>query len=170
MKKILLIVVMMLMTVASFGHKRVSETATVVGDTIYYAANHMSVNNASEASYYRLLMTQGVGVHKENVFKDYYMDGTLRAEGGYSFIDLGNDKNTVYNGDITTYYQNGKEKMRGTYVNGQREGYFTLQLRNGGVATVRYKDGQSAYDYFVVTMPDGTQSKHKLSEIRGLLQ
>ena len=35
MKKILLIVVMMLMTVASFGHSRVSETATVVGDTIY---------------------------------------------------------------------------------------------------------------------------------------
>ena len=115
-------------------------------------------------------MTQGVGIHKEDVFKDYYMDGTLRAEGGYKFIDLGNDENTVYNGDITTYYQNGKEKMRGTYVNGQREGYFTLQLRNGGVATVRYKDGQSAYDYFVVTMPDGTQSKHKLSEIRGLLQ
>ena len=38
MNKILLIVVMMLMTVASFGHSRVSETATVVGDTIYRPA------------------------------------------------------------------------------------------------------------------------------------
>lgn len=170
MKKTLLIVAMMLMTVASFGHSRVSETATVVGDTIYYAANHMSVDNASEASYYRLLMTQGTGIHKEDVFKDFYMDGTLRAEGGYKFVDLGNDNNTVFNGDVTTYYQNGKEKMRGKYVNGEREGYFTLQLRNGGIATVQYKDGSSMHDYFTVTMPDGTQHKHQLSEIKVLLQ
>lgn len=60
MKKIALISMMLLMTVASFGHKRVSDNAVVVADTIYYAANHMSVANAEQASYYRLLMTQGL--------------------------------------------------------------------------------------------------------------
>ena len=45
----------------------------------------------------------------------------LKAEGGYQFIDLANDKNTVYNGEVTTYYANGKEKWHGKYVNGKRD-------------------------------------------------
>ena len=34
---------------------------------------------------------------------------------------------TIFNGEVTTYYKNGKEKWHGKYVNGKREGYFTLQ-------------------------------------------
>jgi antitoxin component YwqK of YwqJK toxin-antitoxin module len=170
MKKIVLVSMMLLMTVASFGRKHVSETATVVGDTIYYAADHMSVSNPEQASYYRLLLTQGTGLSKEDVFKDFYMDGTLKAEGGYSFIDLGNDKNTKLNGDVTTYYANGKEKMHGTYVNGKREGYFTLQMRDGGIAVMEFNNDQSKHDYFIVTEPDGNQTKRPISEIRSLLQ
>ena len=170
MKKIILMSAMLLMTIASFGRNRVSEKAVVVADTIYYAANQKCVNNSSQASYYRLLKQQGKGLTKEDVFQDYYMNGNLKAEGGYSFIDLDNDKNSVLNGEVTTYYVNGKEKLHGNYVNGQRNGYFTLQLRDGGVAVVAYKNGKSLYDYFVVTMPDGTQSKRSLSEIKSLLQ
>ena len=161
---------MLLMTLASFGHKRVNDNAVVVADTIYYAANRMSVAQADQASYYRLLMTQGTGVDKEDVFKDYYMDGTLKAEGGYNFVDLGNDNNTILNGDVITYYANGKEKLHGKYVDGKRNGYFTLQLREGGVAVVKYVDGRSAFDHFMVTRPDGSQEERPLSEIRSLLQ
>lgn len=170
MKKIALLCMLLLMAVASFGHKRVSETAVAVGDKIYYAANGMSVASADQATYYRQLMTQGKGLNKEDVFKDYYMNGTLRAEGGYQFIDLGNDKNTIFNGDVTTYYPNGKEKMRGQYVDGKRQGYFTVQLRNGDIAVVEYKNGKSMHDYFMVTRPDGSQEKRPLSEIKSLLQ
>lgn len=170
MKKLVLISALLLITVASFGRKRVSETATVVADTIYYAADQTSVANASQAAYYRLLLTQGKGISKQDVFTDYYMDGTLKAEGGYSFIDLGNDNNTILNGDVTTYYVNGKQKLNGKYVNGKREGYFTLNLRNGGVAVIMYQNGKSKYDYFMVTLPDGTQEKHPISEISSLLQ
>jgi hypothetical protein len=99
---------MALMTIASFGRKHV-ENATVVADTIYYAANMMNVASADQASYYRLLMTTGQGIHKEDVFQDFYMNGNLKAEGGYSFVDLGNDANTILNGEVTTYYINGKE-------------------------------------------------------------
>src|SRR5574344_1053168 len=137
MKRILLISVMAMLTVASFGRKHV-ENATVVADTIYYAENMINVANASQASYYRLLMTQGTGMKKQDVFQDFYMNGNLKAEGGYQFIDLANDKNTVYNGEVTTYYANGKEKGHGKYVNGIREGYFTLHLRDGGVAVVQF--------------------------------
>lgn len=170
MKKLVIFVTLVMTSIASFAHQKVSDEATVVGDTIFYSAAAKNVATASEASYYRLLMTQGTGRAKEDVFKDYYMDGTLRAEGGYTFIDLGNDNNTVFNGDITTYYANGKEKMRGKYVNGKRNGYFTLQMRNGGVAVVQYDNGTPRQDYYIVTMPDGSQTKRPLSEIKTLLQ
>ncbi len=170
MKNIVLISVMLLLTVSSYGRKRISENATIVADTIYYAADQTSVTNAKQASYYRLLLSQGKGMDKEDVFTDYYMDGTLKAEGGYSFIDLGNDKNTILDGKVTTYYVNGKEKLHGKYVNGKREGYFTLQLRSGGVAIIAYHGGKSRFDYFMVTNQDGTQEKRPLSEINSLLQ
>ncbi len=170
MKHIVLISTMLLLTVSSFGRNRISKSATVVADTIYYAVDHTSVTNADQAAYYRLLLKQGKGMNKEDVFTDYYMDGTLKAEGGYSFIDLGNDNNTVFEGKVTTYYVNGKEKLHGKYVNGKREGYFTLQLRSGGVAVIAYQGGKSKFDYFMLTYQDGTQEKRPLSEIKSLLQ
>lgn len=170
MKQLVLISAMLLLTVSSYGRKRVSENATIVADTIYYAADQTSVAGAGQAAYYRLLLSQGKGLSKEDVFTDYYMDGTLKAEGGYSFIDLGNDKNSILDGKVTTYYANGKQKLDGNYVNGKREGFFTLQLRTGGVAVIAYQSGKSKYDYFMVTNPDGTQEKRPISEIKKLLQ
>ena len=170
MKKIVLISMMLLLTVSSFGRKRVSELAVVVADTLYYAADHQRAAGADQASYYRLLKVQGVGQTKEDVFQDFYMNGTLRAEGGYNFIDLSNDNNTVLDGEVTTYYVNGREKLHGKYVNGKRNGYFTLQLRDGGVAVIAYKDGKSVYDYFMITRANGDQEKRSIDEIKSLLQ
>ena len=125
MKRLLLLSVMAMLTMVSFGRKHV-ENATIVADTIFYAQNKMNVVSSADASYYRLLMTVGQGMNKQDVFQDYYMDGTLKAEGGYNFVDLGNDNNTVIDGEFTTYYPNGREKWHGQYVNGKRHGYFTM--------------------------------------------
>lgn len=168
MKRIILLCMMALMTIASFGRKHV-ENVTVVADTIFYAENMSNVASSAQASYYRLLMTTGTGLNKKDVFKDYYMNGNLRAEGGYSFVDLGNDRNTIFNGEVTTYYKNGKEKWHGKYVNGKREGYFTLQLREGGVAVVQFKNGKSVHDFFTVTYKDGKMEKKPLSEISAFM-
>ena len=168
MKRIILLSMMALMTIASFGRKHV-ENVTVVADTIFYAENMSNVASSAQASYYRLLMTTGTGLNKKDVFKDYYMNGNLRAEGGYSFIDLGNDRNTIFSGVVTTYYKNGKEKWHGKYVNGKREGYFTLQLREGGVAVVQFKNGKSVHDFFTVTYKDGKMEKKPLSEISAFM-
>ena len=170
MKKIVLVSMMLLLTVSGFGRTRVSENAVVVADTLFYGVNHQRVNSSDEAGYYRLLKVQGNGMAKEDVFQDFYMDGTLRAEGGYNFIDLNNDNNTVLNGEVTTYYVNGREKLRGKYVDGKRNGYFTLQMRDGGVAVVVYKQGRSVYDYFIITRQDGSQERRPVSEIASLLQ
>lgn len=168
MKRIILLSMMALMTIASFGRKHV-ENVTVVADTIFYAENMSNVASSAQASYYRLLMTTGTGLNKKDVFKDYYMNGNLRAEGGYSFVDLGNDRNTIFNGEVTTYYKNGKEKWHGKYVNGKREGYFILQLREGGVAVVQFKNGKSVHDFFTVTYKDGKMEKKPLSEISAFM-
>ena len=90
MKRLLLLSVMAMLTMVSFGRKHV-ENATIVADTIFYAENKMSVVSSSDASYYRLLMTVGQGMNKKDFFQDYYMDGTLKAEGGYNFVALGSN-------------------------------------------------------------------------------
>ena len=168
MKRVIFLSVMLVLTIASFGRKHV-EKATVVADTIFYAENMSNVASAEQAAYYRILMTTGSGLTKKDVFQDLYLNVNLRAEGGYIFIDLGNDRNTIFNGEVTSYYKNGKEKWHGKYVNGKREGYFTLQLRDGGVAVVQFKSGKSVHDFFTVTYQDGTMEKKPLTEIKGLL-
>ncbi len=169
MRSFILLAALLLSSVSGFARTHVSESANVVADTIYYAANKTAVANAETASYYRLLFSQGTGNKKQDLFADYYMDGTLKAEGGYAFVDLGNDANTVLDGKVTTYYKNGKEMLIGKYVNGKREGYFTLQMRNGCVAVIQYENGQTKHDYFMEVAPDGTQTKRPLSEIISLL-
>ncbi len=168
MKKIILVLVLAMLTLTSFGRGRV-ENATVVADTIYYAENMMNVAHANQASYYRLLVQTGSGINKQDMLEDYYMNGNLKAVAGYSFVDLANDKNTVLNGEVTTYYPNGKEKWHGNYVNGKREGYFTLQMRDGSVAVVLFKNGRSAHDYFTITHKDGSMEKLNIKEIRSLM-
>ena len=54
MKRIILLSMMVMLTIASFGRKHI-EKATVVADTIFYAENMSNVANANQASYYRLL-------------------------------------------------------------------------------------------------------------------
>lgn len=71
MKKIALVSMMLLLTVASFGRNRVSESAIVVADTLFYGSNHQRVTSADEASYYRILKVQGAGMAKEDVFKTF---------------------------------------------------------------------------------------------------
>ena len=53
---------MALMTVATFGRKRI-ENATVVADTIFYAENMSNVGSADQSSYYRLMMISGSGIN-----------------------------------------------------------------------------------------------------------
>ncbi|HEY9543761.1 toxin-antitoxin system YwqK family antitoxin [Prevotella sp.] len=170
MKKFLLLAVAVMVSLTSFGRQRlVSDNAKVVADTIFYADNMQNVVNRANASYYRLLKTQGQGLKKQEVFQDFYMNGTLKAEGSYSFIDLGNDANTVLNGKVTTYYKNGKERWHGTYVEGKRHGYFTLQMRDGGIAVVQFENGVSKFNYFTVTYTDGTTQKRSINELKSLL-
>lgn len=169
MKKYLLISIMSLMTLASFG--RESEAITIVSeDTLYYNQDLISVEQSEDAAYYRLMGTQGNGFDKREVFCDYYLNGKMKQRAGYKFLDMENDKNTVLDGEVVTYYKNGKEKWRCNYVNGKRNGYFTVQMRDGGIGVVEYVNGVSKLNYMMITHPDGTMEKRPFSKCKGLLQ
>ena len=170
MKKLFLISIMAMLTIASYGHKRIENATPVSNDTIYYNADHIRVDSKSDAAYGRLLMTEGTGAQKRDVFRDFYLNGTPKLEGGYSFIDISNDANTKLEGDITAFYPNGKEKCRGTYVNGKPQGYFTVLMRDGSIATAEFVSGKSKYDYFVVTSPDGTTTKRDINDLKAILK
>lgn len=169
MKRIILLSMLTMLAVSSFGHRHVSESAITVSDTLYYADNMQCVAGRAEASYYRLLKKDGKGMARRDVFQDFYLNGTLKAEGGYTFIDLTDDRNTLFDGDITTYYPNGKEKWRGAYKGGKRHGYFTMLMRDGSIATVLFDNGKSKLDYFVVTRPDGHMQKRPIKDVETLL-
>lgn len=170
MKKILLVAIMAMLTVASYAHKRVLNAVPVSNDTIYYNVDNIRVDDKSDAAYGRLLLTAGKGVDKRDIFRDFYPNGTLKAEGGYSFIDLSDDNNTQLEGEVTAYYPNGKEKWQGKFVNGKANGYFTVMMRDGSIATAQFVNGKSKLDYFVVTAADGTMSKRDVKDLKHLLK
>lgn len=171
MKKIFLLTLMALTTMVTYAHKRISETAVAVStDTIYYNADYIRVMDRSEAAYGRLLLTEGTGRNKRDVFRDFYMNGNVKMEGGYSFIDLENDRNTKVEGDITAFYPNGKEKYRGSFVNGQPDGYFTLLMRDGSIATAEFVNGKSRFNYFMVTNQQGQQTKRNIDDLKSFLK
>ena len=148
MKKLVLFGLMLLVSTISFGRSHIVDKANVtVADTLFYSPKHQVVSNPEKASYYRLLVTVGKGLSKQDAFVDYYMDGKMKAEGSYSFLDLNNDKNSKLDGEVITYYANGKEQLHGKYVNGLREGYFTAQLKDGSIAIIEYRDGKPVYNY-----------------------
>ena len=164
---------MAMLTVASYAHKRVLNAVPVSNDTIYYNVDNIRVDDKSDAAYGRLLLTAGPagkGVEKRDIFRDFYPNGTLKAEGGYSFIDLSNDNNTQLDGEVTAFYPNGKEKWQGKFVNGKANGYFTVMMRDGSIATAQFVNGKSKLDYFVVTAADGTMSKRDVNDLKHLLK
>ena len=71
MKKILLIAVMAMLTTASFAHKRIVNATPISNDTIYYNVENMRVDSKDVAAYGRLLLTEGTGREKRDVFRDF---------------------------------------------------------------------------------------------------
>ncbi|MCR5076911.1 MAG: hypothetical protein K6A82_02610 [Prevotella sp.] len=169
MRKLLLIALVCMVSVASFARKGVT-TVVVSRDTVFYSQEMKAVTDRDAAAYYRLFAKESYKGQERDIFQDFYLDGQKRFEGGYTFLDLGNDSNTVLDGDVTSYYPNGKEKWHCTYKNGKRNGYLTLQLRDGSVGVIAYVNGASRYNYMTVTHPDGTMEKVSLSHYESLLQ
>lgn len=169
MKKLLIIAVLSMVSVCGFARKNVT-TTVVSQDTVYYNGQLQKVANREDAEYYRLFAKENYEGQQREVFQDFYLNGNLRMQAGYSFLDLSNDKNTVLDGTVTTYYPNGKEKWQCNYQNGKRHGYLSLMLRDGSIVTAQYNHGNLVNNYLVVTHADGTMEKVPVSDYKHLIQ
>ena len=80
---------------------------------------------------------------------------------------MNNDKNTIFEGEVKTYYPNGTEKWQGNFENGKLNGFFTVKTNDGKMAVARFENGQSMYKYFTVT--DANGNSEPVSELKSLL-
>lgn len=168
MKKLLLIAVLAMISVCGFARKNVT-TTVVSQDTVYYNNQLVKVADREDAEYYRLFAKEDYKGQQRDIFQDYYLNGNIRMEGGYKFLDLSNDNNTVLDGQVITYYPNGKEKWQCNYKNGKRQGYLTLQLRDGSVVVAQYDYGQLVHNYLMLTHANGKMEKVPVSEYEHLI-
>lgn len=169
MKKLLFIAVLSLVSVCGFARKNVT-TTVVSQDTVYYNGQLAKVADRENAEYYRLFAKESYQGKQRDVFQDFYLNGKLRMQAGYTFLDLNNDKNTVLDGDVVTYYPNGKQKWTCKYKNGKREGYLTLQLRDGSVVVAQYEYGKLVNNYLMITHPNGQMERVPVKEYANLIQ
>lgn len=168
MKKLLLIAVLAMISVCGFARKNVT-TTVVSQDTVYYNNQLVKVADREDAEYYRLFAKEDYKGQQRDIFQDYYLNGNIRMEGGYKFLDLSNHNNTVLDGQVITYYPNGKEKWQCNYKNGKRQGYLTLQLRDGSVVVAQYDYGQLVHNYLMLTHANGKMEKVPVSEYEHLI-
>jgi len=76
-------------------------------------------------------------------FKEYYLDGQLKAEGSY--------KNGSLNNTYTAYHNNGNKELECSYANGLLEGVYKLYYERGSIKSeVNYTEGleNGLYKYY----------------------
>lgn len=101
-------------------------------DTLYYNRSGPAVRNPVFADYYRLVLypADSVGV---KMFKDFYISGELRREGHFQTIDTLDDRRTIFDGNIVSYFKNGRISEKSYYSGGLLEGGISAVQREWNV-------------------------------------
>jgi antitoxin component YwqK of YwqJK toxin-antitoxin module len=134
MKKVFLAMLLAATCLPSFAQQKTQ--------TLYYDKDWKGVEDKTFATYYRVLsVSEDNGFKKP--FRDYYVTGELQGEGYYTYIDKYDDSKSVFDGNLTSYFKNGKVEQQATYANGKLEGTF-IRYREDGLIDVKanYKDGK----------------------------
>ena len=99
MNRVLLFVLLLVVGKGALSQERI--------DTLYYSRSGMTVRNPVFADYYRLALypADAAGL---KMFKDFYISGELRREGRFQTIDTLDDRRTVFDGDVVSYFKNGR--------------------------------------------------------------
>ena len=120
----------------------------------YYNAQWKGVANNNLATYYRIVD------YNTKKYKDYYVSGKLRGEGGFTSIDSNDDTNTVFDGEQRIYYESGKLSAKSYIKNGKREGERFLYPETGDFYKIMtYKDGERTYIDYEVDLVKGTKKR-----------
>ena len=165
-----------------------SYSQSVKLDTIYYSKDWKAVSSPAFATYYRVYDANDKSPSRKP-FRDYFITGELQAEGSYLTMDKTDDSKTVFDGESTIYYKNGKVqykvnriknveegesiayyenglvKSHAVMKNGKIDGIFTQFNEQGDMCTqVEMLNGEPRYDYYVLSNKDGFSSKIRISD------
>lgn len=99
-------------------------------DTLYYDSDWKATPHKAFAEYYRIALYPSDPKGKK-LFRDYYIDGTLRGKGCFLSIDPNDDANSVFDGTVESFFKNGKTESKRTYVNGKLDGDFIIYADDG---------------------------------------
>ena len=141
-----------------------SYSQSVKLDTIYYDKDWKGVSSAAFATYYRVIEVKD-NPNVRGSLRDYFITGELQTEGGYLSIDRNDDKNSVFDGEITMYYKNGLVQSHVTKRNGKAEGIYTEFNETGDLCMqMEMHNDEPVYNYYVVSNKDGYSSKIRISD------
>ena len=157
-------------------------------DTLYYDKDWKGVSSSAFATFYRIYDANDNSELKKH-FRDYYITGELQSEGSYISIDKFDDSKSVFDGEFTNYYKNGKVEIKGYRNKGIHEGEYTEYYENGlvkmhaifkngkpnGILTqfneqgdmcsqIEMLNGEPKYDYYILSNKDGYSSKLRISD------
>jgi len=135
-------------------------------DTLYFNSEGKSVPNKAFASYYKVFMKPGSSAEYGNLFRDFYPNGTLAAEGKYISIDPKDDSKSVLDGEYTRYFENGLVLEHAFYKDGKLDGTLTRFSMPGDscltCVQIEYELGKPVNDYYLVTREGGSSIKVRL--------
>lgn len=153
-----------LIAVLTYVFVSFSYSQSVKLDTIYYDKDWKGVSSAAFATYYRVIEVKD-NPNVRGSLRDYFITGELQAEGGYLSIDRNDDKNSVFDGEITMYYKNGLVQSHVTKRNGKAEGIYTEFNEIGDLCMqMEMHNDEPVYDYYVISNKDGYSSKIRISD------
>lgn len=73
-------------------------------DTLYYNRSGSVVPSPAFAEYYRIALYPADSAGSK-MFRDFYISGELRTEGHFQTIDTLDDRRTVFDGKIVSYFK-----------------------------------------------------------------
>lgn len=113
-----------IITLTSFAQKEVL-------DTVYYD-NAWKGCSRTFATYYRV-MTVPTDENPRKQLRDYFITGELQGESDYISIDKNDDSNSIFDGEVKSYYRSGKLHQQSTWANSHRIGDSFEYYENGKV-------------------------------------
>lgn len=100
-------------------------------DTIYYDKDWHGCSSIF-ATYYRVI-TIPTASNPVKRMRDYFITGELQGEANYISIDRNDDTNTIFDGEVISYYKNGKIGQKVKWMDSHPSGDSFTYYENGNV-------------------------------------
>lgn len=156
-------------------------------DTLYYNRSGSVVPSPAFAEYYRIALYPADSAGSK-MFRDFYISGELRTEGHFQTIDTLDDRRTVFDGKIVSYFKNGRIseksyysggllegeylqydengmlKTRASYARGELSGTYETYGEDGSYLKMEYQTGKPIHDYYLLADGEGHSFKVRIAD------